>query len=190
MVSCLLQISIFMVRNEDQTVMFATLSCFTNLLVFTFSFLKYAGAIGKTWLAYWMSSVCGRIVPYFCPVFIPLILAAHSGLTSILNVILVRQHGLYFNLTILSYIYISYFYLIFLSCISFLYFCPVFLFHSSSVFLYRNSLLHFYLIFLSCIYLTHFSCTLGPDQHIEPHWRSRGSFAEGLRANFDHNGLA
>ena len=32
----------------------------------------HPGAIGKTWRAYWMSSVCGRIVPYFCPVFIHL----------------------------------------------------------------------------------------------------------------------
>ena len=118
---------------------------------FTFlyiSFLKNSGATGKTWRAYWMSSVCGRIVPYFfSPVFIPpLILAAHQGLTSILNVIVVQLYCLYFCLNTDT----PYFYQLFLSCVSSLYFYPAFL---SPI-----SVLQQFLVILSCIsilYLSH-----------------------------------
>ena len=74
-VSEFLHISMLVVRVKLSQ--FAIMEALCGQIQF-FSFLNYAGAIGKTWRAYWMSSVFGET--YFCPLFIgPLISDAHAA---------------------------------------------------------------------------------------------------------------
>ena len=74
-ISEFLHISMLVVRVKLSQ--FAIMEALCGQIQF-FSFLNYAGAIGKTWRAYWMSSVF--VETYFCPLFIgPLISDAHAA---------------------------------------------------------------------------------------------------------------
>ena len=86
---------------------------------------------------------CVEETYFLAPLFIgPLILAAHSDLTSILNVIPVRQYGLYFYLIFIARIFCP----LFPSCISISYLSPGFI--------SCNSVLYVFLSRISILYLS------------------------------------